>query len=579
MTFRDLSVATKLWTVVSLFIAALAALIGFAAVSSSHSQAAADAALGLAENKARLAASWSGLVEGTVARALASAIGADPAVPAAFKSVNAAAIAKVTEVQQQLQALPQSEAERAQIDTINAQRTAALSLLAHVNALREAGNADAARSEALGPMTTAAEVYTQSLRDYVALVERVTPEIRARVAADRRNTVMISAAAVGAIILGMLLGTLALVRTIRDPLREAVALADTIAAGNLAPPPPVQRADEFGDMMRALGAMARTLSATVGQVRQSADSIQVASAEVAAGNIDLSQRTEQAASSLQQTASSMEQLTATVRQSADAATQANQLATSASAVARRGGAVVAQVVSTMDEINHSSKRIADIISTIDGIAFQTNILALNAAVEAARAGEQGRGFAVVAAEVRSLAQRSAEAAREIKALISASVGKVESGARLVQGAGTTMGEIVDSVQRVSDVIAEISAAAAEQSQGIAEVNGAVSKLDQATQQNAALVEQSAAAAESLKGQALRLTEVVSQFRIVDSAASMPVIPAPPARHAPHRPAHATPHATAHATAKSARIAPPPVKRAASPALAPAAAAPGDWESF
>jgi len=262
----------------------------------------------------------------------------------------------------------------------------------------------------------------------------------------------------------------------------------------------------------------RHVETALAQVKTSADSIGTASSEIASGSHDLSLRTEQTASSLQQTASSMEQLTSTVGHSADSARQANQLATSASTVARRGGSVVAEVVSTMDDIHASSRKISDIIGTIDGIAFQTNILALNAAVEAARAGEQGRGFAVVASEVRSLAQRSAEAAREIKALIGTSVERVEAGSRLVKEAGTTMNEIVTSVQRVSDIIGEITAAASEQSSGIGQVNTAVTHLDQMTQQNAALVEQSAAAAESLKEQAARLNEVVGAFRLNPRAA-------------------------------------------------------------
>ena len=322
-------------------------------------------------------------------------------------------------------------------------------------------------------------------------------------------------------------------------------------------------------LQRALAHIEQVL----GQVRSSADSIRTGSTEIASGNDDLSRRTEQTASSLQQTASSMEQLTSTVTQSADSARQANQLASSAAEVAQRGGRVVAEVVSTMDEITASSKKIADIIGVIDGIAFQTNILALNAAVEAARAGEQGRGFAVVASEVRSLAGRSAEAAREIKALIGNSVDRVESGARLVADAGSTMGEIVASVQRVADIIGEVRAAADEQSRGIGQVNGAVTQLDQMTQQNAALVEETAAAAEAMKDQAARLEALVNRFRL--DPASAPAAPAKvaaralakaaaPVRSAPPRPA-----------------APKPiVPKAAAPAPAPApAVASADWETF
>jgi methyl-accepting chemotaxis protein len=304
----------------------------------------------------------------------------------------------------------------------------------------------------------------------------------------------------------------ATLRSICRPLDQAVAVAARIAAGDLGAGVPADGNDEPARLMRALAAMQESLRVLVGQVRDSSRSIEVASSEVAGGNADLSRRTEHAAGNLQRTASAMEQLTTTVRQSADAARTANQLASSAAEVAARGGRVVSQVVMTMDDINSSSKKISDIIGVIDGIAFQTNILALNAAVEAARAGEQGRGFAVVAGEVRSLAQRSAEAAREIKSLIGASVERVDSGSHLVQDAGATMTEIVASVQRVSDIIGEISGAAGEQSQGIGHVNEAICELDRMTQQNAALVEQSAAAAESLKEQAARLAGVVSTFR-------------------------------------------------------------------
>ena len=302
-------------------------------------------------------------------------------------------------------------------------------------------------------------------------------------------------------------------RKIVAELTQASQLANDVAAGNLDRQVASNRQDEVGDLMRALSAMSTQLNQSISTVFNSSESIRLASAEIASGNQDLANRTEQTASNLQVAASFTEQLTGTVRQSAEAAQQANQLAASATEVALRGGAVVSQVVTTMDEINTSARRISDIIGVIDGIAFQTNILALNAAVEAARAGEQGRGFAVVASEVRSLAGRSAEAAKEIKALIGISVEKVDSGSRLVRDAGKTMSEIVSSVQRVSDIIGEISATSTIQTKGISHVNATVAELDQMTQQNAALVEQSAAAAESLREQAQRLAQLVSTFKL------------------------------------------------------------------
>ena len=325
-------------------------------------------------------------------------------------------------------------------------------------------------------------------------------------------------AAVGIAAVVVVPTTLANMSSICRPLEQARGLAVSIARGDLTTQADLSGKDEVAELMRCLADMQTSLRRIVTSVRTATDSIGVASEEIASGNQDLSARTEAAASSLEETASSMEQLTTNVRQSAEAAQAASRMAIENAGVAQRGGAVVGQVVTTMEDIQQSSRRIADIIGVIDGIAFQTNILALNAAVEAARAGEAGRGFAVVAGEVRSLAQRSAEAARQIKELIGTSVERVGAGTVLVQEAGKTIRDIVANADKVSSFIGEITTASSEQSQGISEVNAAVGQLDQMTQQNAALVEQSAAAAESLREQAQRLAEVVAVFRL-DGGAS------------------------------------------------------------
>ena len=307
-----------------------------------------------------------------------------------------------------------------------------------------------------------------------------------------------------------------LVRSITKPLNQAVAISQAVAAGDLSLQFHASGNSETSQLLVALKAMQVSLANVVDNVRRNSESVATASAQIAQGNNDLSGRTEEQASALEETAASMEELSSTVKQNADNARQANQLAMGASTVAVQGGKVVSQVVDTMKGINDSSKKIVEIISVIDGIAFQTNILALNAAVEAARAGEQGRGFAVVASEVRVLAQRSAEAAKEIKVLISASVERVEQGTTLVDQAGVTMREVVSSIRRVTDIMGEISAASTEQSAGVAQVGEAVTQMDQATQQNAALVEESAAAAESLKVQAQQLVQAVAVFKLTDA---------------------------------------------------------------
>ena len=366
--------------------------------------------------------------------------------------------------------------------------------------------------EAVGRATEAAG-RERALDAMVTLQRDQAQALQAQAAQQRMRTVWGVLALMAFIVAVAALGSMFLVRTVCRPLQALRALAERIGHGDLAVAVDTTRADEIGDLQRSIAEMRDALRDLVGNVQASAEQIRLASAEVAAGNADLSTRTEGTAARLQQTAGSMAHITEQVQRSSSAASQAHGLAGGAAEVARRGGTVVAQVVQTMEQIQAGSRRIADITGVIDGIAFQTNILALNAAVEAARAGEQGRGFAVVAGEVRTLAQRAASAAREIKTLIGTSTEGVESGSRLVGDAGSTMAEIVASVQRVCDIVGEISAAAHAQSSGLGEVNGAVVQLDQMTQQNAAMVEQSAAAAESLKEQARRLAQAASHFRI------------------------------------------------------------------
>ncbi len=386
------------------------------------------------------------------------------------------------------------------------------------------GNKDQARSLLLKETVALQASFFARLEELIAFQK----ELMTTVARSTDKTVdfamnAVLVMAVAAVAFGLLLAW-AITRSVVGPIRQAVQAAETVAAGDLRLRLDDRGRDETAQLLQALQRMNDGLVSIVGAVRGNADSVATASGQIAQGNADLSQRTEEQASNLQQTAASMEQLNATVNHNTDTARQAAQLATGAARAAETGGQVMGQVVDTMQEITASARKIADIIGTIDGIAFQTNILALNAAVEAARAGEQGRGFAVVAGEVRSLAQRSAGAAREIKALIGASVDRVEAGNALVGEAGRTMDDVVGQVRRVADLIAEISAASGEQSKGIGQVGDAVSQLDQVTQQNAALVEESAAAAESLRAQASQLAETVATFKL-DAVARPALAPA------------------------------------------------------
>ncbi|MBK1689286.1 methyl-accepting chemotaxis protein, partial [Rubrivivax gelatinosus] len=479
---------------------------------------------------------WKSNTRLNLARALSiAASGFQEATVAAIEPQMKKTTAEISTLQKALEAGSESADEKAAFADIAAKRKVYIDTRNKASAAFKEGSVVEGERLVNGPMTSTAEAYLAAIEAHQQRAKAHAQELANRVSGAIRTAVYTLAGMLAAAIAaGLALGW-SMTRSVTRPLAESIEAAQRIAAHDLTQPvPDTARGDEIGTLLRALRDMQASLTTMVEQIRTGTSSVAGASGEIASASTDLSHRTEQTSGSLQQTASTMEEITATVAQTADSARTANQLASSASSVAQRGGQVVAQVVQTMEEINASSKKIADIIGTVDGIAFQTNILALNAAVEAARAGEQGRGFAVVAGEVRSLAQRSAEAAREIKTLIGGSVEKVESGARLVGDAGSTMNEIVAGVQRVADIIGEVMAAATEQSQGIGQVNSAIAGLDQMTQQNAALVEESTAAAESLREQADRLSALVATFRVPGSNAGSPVSAPPPARPAPVR---------------------------------------------
>ncbi|WP_343630466.1 methyl-accepting chemotaxis protein [Roseateles sp.] len=461
----------------------------------------------------RVASDWFRNITNGVNRTSAIAVSADASLAQFFATISADSTKQSGELQKKLETYMVTPEERQMFDTLSQARKGYLSTRDAVSAAKKAGESDKAREVFDRDFQPAAAKFQDAIQAIVqhkrAQLDKAAEHVDSTNASARTSLLVFSLIALA---LGVWF-SVSLTRSITRPLQGAAGVADAIANFDLTQRVPAGGRDETGQLLGSLSGMQEQLLKLIGDVRGSAESIGTASAEIATGNHDLSARTEQTASNLQEVAASMTQLTGTVRQTADSAMTANQLSSSAAETAQRGGAVMGQVVSTMGEISDSSRRIADIIGTIDGIAFQTNILALNAAVEAARAGEQGRGFAVVAGEVRSLAQRSAEAAKEIKTLIGASVERVESGSRLVEDAGGAMTEIVASVQRVADIIGEISAAAREQSDGINQVNAAVGQLDQMTQQNAALVEESAAAAESLKEQSQRLATAISVFRL------------------------------------------------------------------
>jgi methyl-accepting chemotaxis protein len=463
--------------------------------------------------KERLMAEWHTQTFGAVRRTAAIVKSTDASLVEFFKEDAKTTSGRSTELIKQIEPLLTGEQERAVFKHIGQLRKAYTDAKDKAVKARADGDAEESARILTQEYMPASKAYEQELAHLVSMQQaQIDTTAREIDQANGTSTRLMALGAVVAVLFGAACSWM-LTRSIVRPIRDAVAVAETVASGDLTHAIEAHGKDETGALLRALRHMNDSLVAIVSQVRGGTDTIATASREISAGNLDLSSRTEQQASAIEETAATMEELTTTVKQNADNARQANQLAIAASEVASQGGAVVGEVVTTMGAINASASKIADIIGVIDGIAFQTNILALNAAVEAARAGEQGRGFAVVASEVRNLAQRSAAAAKEIKELITASAANVEAGTRLVDQAGSTMEQVVTSIRRVTDIMAEITSASQEQSGGIEQVNQAIGQMDQVTQQNAALVEEAAAAAASMQDQAGKLAEVVSVFRL------------------------------------------------------------------
>jgi methyl-accepting chemotaxis protein len=498
----------------------------------------------------RVVGAWFAETKANAVRAVVLTYSDDPELKRILTPQVDAATKRVSEMQKEVAGLMNSAQAKALFDEVGAKRARYLELRNSVLDKKKAGQNDEALALLNTGMSPAIDAYVGSIKnlvDYYAGQVEKDAAMSAATAESGRNLL------IGFCVAGLLVSIVMarwMTRIITRPIHAALSVARRVADGDLTVQVKVRGRDETGQLLQALSDMTQNLRSLVGDVAAGAHTVSDTSAQIAQGNVNLSQRTEQQASTLEETASSMEELTSTVTQNAQNARQATQLAVDASEVARKGGQVVGQVVSTMDGISESSRKIADIIGVIDGIAFQTNILALNAAVEAARAGEQGRGFAVVAAEVRNLAQRSAAAAKEIKTLIGDSVDKVAAGTKLVDAAGQTMEEIVGSVKKVSDLIAEIAAASAEQSSGIGQVNTAVTQMDQVVQQNASLVEEATAATESMKEQAAALLQLVSRFKLGGGEGGE-------GEAAPLR--AATPRAAAPRPAPVRRAAPAPIK--------------------
>ncbi|MBV8625848.1 MAG: MCP four helix bundle domain-containing protein [Herbaspirillum sp.] len=498
----------------------MAVMVGLAVWRLESIGDATDAMVQVALQKERDAVQWHATIKENGVRTFAVMKSDDPVFQQSFQKQIDTQSTQISQLQKRVEAAIADPEEKRLFDEVGKLRATYRDMRQKIFAMKTAGDVDKAREMTDTVLVKMMDDYANGVLRYADFQKNLINAAAADIDRNYRSgRGMLIALGAIEMLLGAMLAWL-LTRSITLPLNRALNIAENVAAGDLTSHIDSDTRDETGKLLHALKAMNGNLLDIVGRVRQGSDAIHTSSREIASGNLDLSARTEQQAGSLEETASAMEQLTSTVRQNADNARQANALAASASEVASQGGEVVGQVVETMSAIHASSQKIADIIGVIDGIAFQTNILALNAAVEAARAGEQGRGFAVVASEVRSLAQRSAAAAREIKQLIDESVEKVGDGSRLVARAGDTMQEVVESVARVTDIVREITTASQEQSDGIEQVNRAITEIDGATQQNAALVEQAAAAARAMQDQAQTLTEAVSVFRLIE-AGSVP----------------------------------------------------------